>query len=252
MDLSIDGVIISETLYKENDKLLTVLTGQYGKISVLARGVKNISSKNAPGVQLFCYSELELIETKGRYVLKTANLHDGFFGIRSDPGKYFLACYLLECTAHVTTWDSNETGTFRLLLNTLYALSHRDENNDKIKAAFELRLMTECGFMPDFSSCASCFNEISQENVRFSLREGTVVCAKCHESGQQIPYSILIPHNVYKAMEYIAISPLERFLLFKVPDDCLAILSQACENYLLMQTERSFETLRIYKSFLNV
>ena len=92
MDLTIDGVVISETLYKENDKLLTVLTGQYGKVSVLARGVKNISSKNSAGVQLFCYSEFELIESKGKFVLKTANLHDGFFGIRSDPTKYFLAC----------------------------------------------------------------------------------------------------------------------------------------------------------------
>ncbi len=247
MDLNIDGVVISETLYKEKDKLITILTGQYGKINVLARGVKNISSKNAAGVQLFCFSEFELIETKGRFVLKTANLHDGFFGIRSDMQKYFLACYLVDCTSHVATSNSDETGIYRLLLNTLYALSHKDENPDKIKAAFELRLMTECGFMPDFSACMNCSGEIDK-NVRFSVTEGVVVCQDCLSKIKEVPFSFMIPFDVYLAMKYIAYSPLERYLLFKISDDSLLHLSLVCENYLLNQTERGYETLKIYKS----
>ena len=58
----------------------------------------------------------------------------------------------------------------------------------------------------------------------------------------------MIPFDVYLAMKYIAYSPLERYLLFKISDDSLLDLSLVCENYLLNQTERGYETLKMYKS----
>ena len=66
MDITCDGIVIRETLYGESDKILTLFTGAYGKITVAAKGVRSIKSKNSSAVQLFCYSYFELVEKNGR------------------------------------------------------------------------------------------------------------------------------------------------------------------------------------------
>ena len=60
MDKTCTGVVIKEQLHGENDKLLTILTPS-GKVYAYAKGVKKISSKNAPACQLFVYSEYDFL-----------------------------------------------------------------------------------------------------------------------------------------------------------------------------------------------
>ena len=39
MEKKTDGLVLRSNDYRENDKLLTVLTAKYGKLTVAARGV---------------------------------------------------------------------------------------------------------------------------------------------------------------------------------------------------------------------
>ena len=45
MHLKTDGIVLRETEYRDADKLLTVLTRDFGKMTLKARGVKG---KNSP------------------------------------------------------------------------------------------------------------------------------------------------------------------------------------------------------------
>lgn len=56
------GSVLRETQYKDNDKLLDVLTGDMGTVTVKARGVRRKNSRLRSGCQLLCYSELTLFE----------------------------------------------------------------------------------------------------------------------------------------------------------------------------------------------
>ena len=88
MDITCDGVVIRETDYKDNDKIVTFLTAEYGKITVLAKGVKSIKSKNSSAVQLFCSSTFEMAEKNGRYTLKSANLLDSFYAVTDNIERF--------------------------------------------------------------------------------------------------------------------------------------------------------------------
>ena len=46
MYIKTDGIVLREVAYQDSDKLLTVLTREYGKLTVRARGVR--SSRTAP------------------------------------------------------------------------------------------------------------------------------------------------------------------------------------------------------------
>ena len=60
------GVVLRETETKEADKILTLLTADRGKISVIARGVRRKSCKYAACAQQLVYSEWTLYQ-KGEW-----------------------------------------------------------------------------------------------------------------------------------------------------------------------------------------
>jgi len=253
-ELSIFGIVIREVQYKESDKILTVLTGSLGKITVYAKGVKNIKSKNSASVQLFCHSEFELVETGGWYRLKTAILKNSFYGLRSDALRFALASYFLDVTNTVTGEENDETEVLRLLLNTLHALSEKqDIPLWLIKGAFELKLMQVCGYLPELNYCQVCACDLPEnEPCYFSFSEGCVSCSECTKnallSGAEIPNTMKLSYPVIQAMRFICESELSRFLSFRLHETFRNEFSLITEKYLLYRTERGFETLKIYKN----
>ena len=256
MDFATKGIVIREVLQGENDKLLTILTPDKGKITAYAKGVKKISSKNAPACQLFVFSEYEFINKSGKLAVKTAVSKDLFYDMRADMTRYSLACYFAEILQHTCMENNDESESLRLFLNCLYALSYRKEFSiSQIKAAFEMKLMCICGFMPDFDTCIQCSGEITctPQNI-FSFEESGLICEKCLAllNKNNVPFSCTISHNVIEAIKFICFSQQSKLLMFSLDDDELNELSFVCENYLIHKTERNYETLKIYKSILNL
>ena len=250
MDRTCTGVVIKEQQQGENDKLLTILTTE-GKVFAYAKGVKKISSKNAPACQLFVYSEFEFIEKNGRLTVKTATTKDLFYNMRSDMLRYSLACYFADVINHVATQNNDETEMLRLFLNTLYALANKSELPMwLIKGAFELKLMCIIGFMPDFTYCYECGCEIQfARNNTFSFEEAALICEKCKKG--DAAFSCSLSEGVCRIMKYIAAASVSGFLSFRYDEAVSSEFSFVCENYLIHKTERNYETLKIYKSILN-
>lgn len=259
MDITCDGVVIRETAYKDNDKILNILTADYGKITVLAKGVRSIKSKNSPAVQLFCSSSFELAEKNGRYTLKTASLKDSFYSVRDNIERFSLASYFADVAGTVCAENNDETEMLRLLLNCLYAMSHyEDIPLWRIKAAFELKCMQANGLTPEFGFCSECGKAAADSTDKsgmylFSPDEGTPLCPEClkdREKGNIIPIST---HTI-DAAQYILSSPQGKMLKFFMPEekDVKREFTVFCEKYLICQTGRRYETLSFYKTVCNI
>ena len=87
------GVVLRETETKEADKILTLLTADRGKISVIARGVRRKSCKYAACAQQMVYSEsvsythLDVYKRQGqrRYVESLSSYARMFLGQMDKP-----------------------------------------------------------------------------------------------------------------------------------------------------------------------
>ena len=250
MELTTIGIVIREQLQGENDKLLTILTPE-GKVYAYAKGVKKISSKNAPACQLFVFSEFEFLEKGSRLTVKTAVSKELFYNMRSDMARYSLACYFAEVLNLVTTENNDETEVLRLFLNTLFALANKPELPLwLIKGAFELRLMCCIGLSPDFNNCFGCGCEIEIGKVNtFSFEESALLCESCKKSNTA--YTCTLSADVCLALKYISNAPSNAFLSFKLSEALCGEFAFVCENYLIHNTERNYETLRIYKSIIS-
>lgn len=80
------AIVVRRTNYGEADRIIQLLTPQYGKLSVMARGVRREKSKLAGGIELFARCDVTI--TSGRsselYMLTGARLEVFYRNIMSD------------------------------------------------------------------------------------------------------------------------------------------------------------------------
>ena len=255
MEITCDGVVIRETEYGESDKIVTFLCAEYGKITVMAKGVRSIKSKNSSAVQLFCASSFEMVEKNGYYTLKTATVNDSFYSVRDNIERFALASYLADVCNTVCAENNDEREMLRLLLNCFYAMSHlKDVPLWRVKCAFEMKCMQLNGLSPELSECMECArpavdSATDEGDYLFSPVDGGFICPDCL---LQYGEKNTVPIGVYTvdALLYLLSSPQSRMLRFPLPEEPSVIyeLSNLCERYLSVQTSKRFETLSFYKS----
>lgn len=239
----IKGIVLREAPKGETSKLLTVLASDLGVITVNAKGVRKLSSAYIKSAQQFAFSDMLLYEKNGFYTLTEASLITDFYPIREDIKSYSLACYLCEAASAFAVPGEEASNILRLLLNSLYALENKISTHSVIKAAFEFRLCSECGFMPESENCFVCGEAL--ENISlFHLSEGVSYCKNC--ASGNLGYAQITP-AVAMAITHITQSELSRFLSFRISGSDQALLSDAAERFLLMRAERGFKTLSFYK-----
>ena len=202
MDIETTGIVIREYPKGERDKLIIVLTPEMGKIAVWARGARSQKSPLLSVSQLLSYSRLKLKKNAGAFYLAGGEVINLFFEIRDSIGRLSLSQYFCELSDRASA-DGLEGGEIlSLLLNSLYLLC-KGESETRIKAVFELRLMSVIGFRPELSGCAVCGGET--DAMYFDMREGRVVCAQCARGGRGAG-AYPVNRAAYEAMKYIIIA----------------------------------------------
>ena len=255
-DIEVDGLVVRETKTGEADKVLTILTGKLGRITVSGKGVSSMKNKYAANAQLFTYSTFQLRKKGNFYYIRDAYYIENFMNIRYDVVKLSLANYVSDVVSELAQEDAEDSELLSLALNTLYAIANRDIPLGMIKAAFEFRAAVIEGFMPDLSACGRCGCDMEKGGV-IDVMNGRVLCEKCRtllendpdfirdDSSQKI--FIRITPSVLAALRYIETAPTKKFISFTLDESELPLFSVVCERYLLNHIEHGFASLDYYK-----
>lgn len=243
MHIKTQGLVLRQTNYQDHDLLLTVLTKDYGRMTLRARGVKGKRSKLKSGCQLLAYSELTIFENRGFCTVQEAEPLELFMLLRSDLERLSLASYFTQVAELLSQEDMPNPELLALTLNCLYALCKLQRPQRQIKAVFELSAACLAGYMPELSGCGICGRE---EASFFCLQQGTLRCRNClqHDDGLRMPVSA----GTLAALRYICFADRRRVLQFQVTDAVMQQLDNLTEAYLAVQLEHSFSTLDFYKS----
>lgn len=238
------ALVLREVDYKESDKILTVLTAENGKMTLSARGCRKKNSPLAASCQLLVWSEMTLYEYQGRWSIKEASAERRFEGVRNDLDKLSLACYIAEMIQVLAVEELPAPDLLSLTLNSLHALDKLDYPLAQIKAAFELKAMCLAGYEPALEACGMCGAE--PEQPRLHLSQGVLYCAACRDAAGEGIAMPLTP-GALNAMRHVAYGDPKRLFSFRLDEQSLQRMSDACEAYVLTQLERGFGTLDFYK-----
>lgn len=245
MYLTTKALVLRITDYNDKDSLLTLLTSDYGKITVKARGLRRKNSPLIAPCQLLAYGDFTLFEYRGQYAVNEASVIELFQGIRKDLGKLSLGTYFAQVVDVLSQEDTPNSELLSLILNALYALDKLTKPELLVKSVFELRSASIAGYAPDLFGCHVCG---SQTPCYFDISGGSLLCQKCRDSasGIRLPVSVA----VLEAMRYIVYAERKKLFSFEIGADSLSQLSGITESYLTTQLERGFSTLDFYKSLL--
>lgn len=257
--LEVDGLVIREAKFGEADEMITLLTAEHGKLSVSGKDVRRINNRNAAASQLFTYATFSLRKPKQYYYVNDSTYIENFMGIRFDVERLALATYLCSIADDLAMPEVADPELMQITLNALYALSDRDDiPPERIKAAYEFRAVCHAGFQPDLLLCAGCHVGKAEEPMYLDVMNGRLFCRHCqdayvHSAAYAMDETtakihIRISPAVRRAMYYISVTPAKKLFSFRVmEDEDKAVLSIACERYLLNHLEHSFPSLDFYK-----
>lgn len=173
------AIVLKEVQLRESDKILVCISGELGRFSMSARGVRSHKSGNIAAASFLAYSDMTLYSSRNMYSLGQSNVIESFYPIRKDVIKLTYASYFADILMDTVQEDEESNNVMKLLLNTLYYLS-KDEINEKyLSILFEFRLLRYLGY--DFNVCDIC-SECGVETADcFSITKGSLVCRKCKD-----------------------------------------------------------------------
>lgn len=243
MRFTTDALVIKEMKVGESDRLVTLLTKEYGVIKAFAAGAKNIKSKKAAATGLLSYSSVTILKKNDTYKIYEATPIKIFFGAGSDILHLALSQYFCELSLVLAPGEDDCEEFLRIILNSLHFLTAEKRNCELIKAITELRIASLTGYMPDLVACENC-SEFEADVMYFRVSDGHIICGNCKNEVGLIP----IDRTCLTAMRHIVYSKLNSLYSFDIPDEAAKRLSALTGKYIITQTDHNFKTLDFYNN----
>lgn len=249
--ITLEGIVLKERSVGEQDKFIDILTKENGVLEISVKGAKRINGKSGSSTQLFAYSRFCIQQHRNSFILNSAEPIHIFYGLRSSLTGLSLASYFADMLRFCCTEEYSGNGdVMRLFLNTLHYLENKLRSESQLKSIFELRLLSEIGYMPDIVACRKC-GSYEPEELFFSVSDGGYYCSDCfsHDNeGEGSPDYFKIRRPVLNAIRHIVLADFDRLFNFRISDSAQTELSAVSEAYLTVRLECSFSTLDFYKS----
>ncbi len=254
------GIVLRTAPVGEKDKMLTVLSDELGKITILAKGARKVGSKFSSASMCFVYSHFTVGKLRDMYYLRECDIQSTFYSVTDNSLESFtVMSYIAQVCEDVSTSEP-QGELLSLALNSLYLLKEKKKSEKFIKAVFEMRCASICGFAPDISSCRVC-SELKDE-MFLEIMDGTLICSECkkitpasqelYEDSRTLSVIVRITPTAASAIRYVLYAPPKKIFSFNIIGEDAALFYSACEKYLINHLERTFPALEYYSTITNI
>ena len=174
----INALMLKATDYKENDKILTLLSAEEGRITAGIKGVKKAGAKLKFAAQPFCFAEYVLAVSGGRYTVVQASECESFYELRTDVNRYYAACAVCEAAIALTYEGDGGENIFPDCIHALTQMCTGDESGALV--AFLIKALRNSGYGVKLDCCAECGSQLlNSDKMRFDMDLGGFTCWDC-------------------------------------------------------------------------
>jgi DNA repair protein RecO (recombination protein O) len=239
-----DTIILRRGDFGEADRLLTVFTPDRGKLRLMAKGVRKITSRKAGHVELFMLTDMLIAHGRTWDIVSQAEIVEPYRALREDLDKTSHAYYLAELVDRFTEEHDSNAPLFELLALTLARLSHVDDPFITLRY-FELHLLGLTGFQPQLHFCVACEEAIEPvENNYFHFVDGGVLCP---QHGQVRPNAELIPLPVLKVLRFLQTESWEQAVKLQLTPTTRQQVETLLLGYITFLLERQLKSVDFLK-----
>lgn len=243
------AIVLNRSDYRESDSLLTIYTKDFGKLLLVARGLKKINSKLSGHLEIFNLVDVLIINGRGFDYIGSALNRKAFLNIKNSLNKIYFAGLALQHVNRLIKDNQKDERSFMLLQRFLEVLDNSSndtfnkESGELLFIFFILKLLIELGYRPEIYECLSCRQPIRLGDNHFNLQNGGLICGACfakeyaifYEQGASFPELLTISDNCIKLMRFIMDNKLDMAKKLKLDKKHLKELSILINNFLNFQ-----------------
>jgi len=256
-----EAIVIRHSNFGEADRILTLMTPELGKLRVIAKGARKITSRKAGHIELFTRVKLLLARGRTFDIVSQAETVEPYRPLREDLLRGSTAHYLSELIDVFAQEGSEDLALYDLLAE---GLSWVADSPDPALAAryFEMRLLTITGYRPQLFKCVRTGEAVNIDAeyaqplagvsppliVSFSPLEGGVLsvdAARLSRDAMPIPVSALRLLRVMQTRRY------EEILALEITPAVHAQAEQVMRRYLNFVLERTLRSTHFLRQLVS-
>lgn len=176
----IEGVVISETPYKENSKILNIFTHD-GIIGVISKGCKNLKSPLRLVSSKLVYAKFTIYYNEsGLSTLKEGTIINNFTYIRTDPSliPYSVYIYITDLVRQVVK-QTEIANIYDLYISTIKKIED-GLNPIVMMNILEIKLLDYLGCPIELNACAKCGS--NKNIITIDPDVGGYICKDCYKN----------------------------------------------------------------------
>lgn len=147
--LKVEGIVLKRQTLADADRILTLLTRTHGKVRVVAKGVRKITSRRAAHVEVFTRLQATLYKGKGLAILTEAQSISPKPIASDNLLQVSYAYYACELVDRLLPDEERHDDVYALLLSMLVDISQSPRGEyDRLSYTFAITLLQKLGFLP--------------------------------------------------------------------------------------------------------
>jgi len=239
-----EAIVLRRNDFGEADRLLTLYTPAWGKLRVIAKGVRKPTSRKSGHVELFTHSRLLIARGRNLDIVTQAETIYSFRPLRENLLRTGWAYYTAELLDRFVGEGIENRPLFNLFLATLGRLCE-DVDLDLTARFYELRLLALVGYRPQLFHCVTCRGEVEPgTSPFFSPAQGGFLCLRCGEAslkGRGEAKEISMP--ALKVLRFMQTNSHELCQRLRVGRPLHAELEETMRRYITYTLERNLKSV---------
>jgi DNA repair protein RecO (recombination protein O) len=235
-----DAIVLSRFDLGEADRVMTLITPDYGKLKAIAKGIRRPASRIGGSLEPF--AELSVVLARGRTfdVVTEVRVGRAWLGLRDHLESAATAWYLAEL-ADRSLEERHGAQAMYDLLHRAYELLDAGMDPGRVARWYEMHLADELGQRPEVDRCVECDRMLeATETFRWVPPLGGVVCGRCPGPPAQRTGLTLDALKLLKAYQRLDI---EAIAALRLPEAVEREVEAAMRDFMRVALERDPRSL---------
>jgi DNA repair protein RecO (recombination protein O) len=173
-----EALVLKRRNLGEADRLITLLTPEYGKFTAIAKGIRKPTSRKSSHLELFTHCRVFLARGRNLDIITQAETIAPYRLLGSDYEHIVVASSIAEILNRMVQDRDPQKNLFDLVIEGMQQLD-QTESVMLTRALFLLKLVQMLGFQPEFATCRICGGQVTASGAVFSHEHGGLVCRLC-------------------------------------------------------------------------
>ncbi len=240
-----EGVVLRRRDFGEADRLLTLMTDEYGKIRAIAKGTRRTKSRMGGHLEPFARTNLLIARGRNLDIVTQAQVVVPMSNLRQSESAILYASHWAELADQLMAEEQENRPAYLALIRALTSLDHQ-RDAALTSRIFEWAILAAAGFQPELFTCTGCGRRIEPGENGISFQSGGVLCPECHA---REPQSSAISTDVLRILRVISRGDGEQLFGRSVGSATYGEVERILIDYLRSIVERDLHAYRILKGF---